>query len=157
MRVSSEGLALIQGFESLQLAAYQDVGGVWTIGWGHTRGVRKGDTCTRAQADLWLKQDVMDAEEGVTALVKVGLAQSEFDALVSFHFNTGALGRSTLLRRLNSGDRAGAANEFLRWVYDNGVKYAGLVRRRAAERALFLRASSSPPEAPNTDRSGTRS
>lgn len=141
MNISSRGLALIKEFEQCRLKAYDDGGGVWTIGWGHTKGVGEDDCCTQAQADAWLIEDVAKAEAKVNKVVTRGLTQQMFDALVSFEFNTGALGKSTLLRRLNAGDLAGAAREFDRWVYDNGVKMSGLVRRRAAEKALFLAAS----------------
>lgn len=141
MKLGAAGEALIKSFEDLRLRAYPDTGGVPTIGWGHTRGVKLGDTCSIEQARAWFVEDAAEAENDVLRLVRVPLAQHEFDALVSFQFNTGALGKSTLLRRLNAGDRAAAADQFLRWVYDDGVKLAGLVRRRTAERALFLQAA----------------
>jgi len=147
-RIGARGLKLIQDFESLRLVAYDDGGGVWTIGWGHTKGVKPGDICTRAQADAWLAEDCAEAEAAVSRLVRVDLSANQFDALVSFVFNLGAdedadtkaegLGDSTLLRLLNWGNYVGAADEFPKWNKDNGVVLAGLVRRRAAERNLFL-------------------
>ena len=128
-----------------------------TIGWGHTRGVKLGDRCSIEQARTWLQEDVVVAEREVNRRGRVPLNQNEYDAVVSFEFNTGALGKSTLLRRLNAGDRAGAAAEFGRWVYDNGIRLSGLARRRAAERALFLQAAYAPPAAPSTGQPDTQS
>lgn len=149
MRISQTGIALIQHFESCKLEAYQDSGGVWTIGWGHTGAdVRRGLRWTQLQADQALEDDLLRFERDVSSLVKVVLRQYEFDALVSFSFNCGSdidadkiaegLGDSTLLRKLNAEDRAGAADEFPKWNKDGGKVLAGLTRRRKAERALFL-------------------
>ena len=141
MKVSPKGLALLQAFEGCKLSAYRDGGGVWTIGYGHTRGVADGLTCLQAQADAWLVEDLAPAEQGVTRLVQVPLVQGQFDALASFAFNCGvaAFAASTLLRKLNARDYRGAADEFPRWVHDApGNVEPGLVRRRAQERALFL-------------------
>lgn len=150
-RIGLKGLFIIKSFESCRLVAYDDGGGVWTIGWGHTRGVKRGDTCTQAQADAWLLEDVTEAELAVHRLVKVPITQNQFDALVSFAYNCGAdedadtiaegLGDSTLLRKLNGADYVGAAAEFPKWNKDNGVVLQGLVRRRAAEQNLFLTSS----------------
>ncbi|MGH7176123.1 MAG: lysozyme [Tepidisphaeraceae bacterium] len=151
MRASSECKELIHHFESCALTAYPDpkTGGVpWTIGWGHTVGVKKGDTCTREQADEWFLEDLIEKESGVTMLVAVPLDQCEFDALVSFAYNVGldidedtkaeGLGDSTLLKKLNAGNRVGAADEFLKWVSPGSSVERGLRRRRRAERAMFL-------------------
>ena len=141
MEMSRNGLAMLQTFEGCKLSAYRDVGGVWTIGYGHTRGVTDGLTCLQAQADAWLAEDIAPAEQGVTRLVQVPLVQGQFDALVSFAFNCGvaALAASTLLRKLNAQDCCGAADEFPRWVRDaQGNVEPGLVSRRTKERALFL-------------------
>lgn len=92
---------------------------------------------TRDEAEAALRAELDKHAERVNRLVTVEIGQSNFDALVSFDYNCGALGKSTLLRKLNKGDFDGAAREFDRWVYAGGVKYKGLVRRRAAERALF--------------------
>lgn len=140
MKLGKKGLKLIKEFEGLKLRAYQDTGGVWTIGYGHTRNAKPGLTITEKQATKLLVADVYDAEKGVERATKVDLTQNEFDALVSFTFNLGVgqLLKSTLLKKLNRGDKEGAADEFLRWVYDNGKKLRGLERRREAERVLFL-------------------
>lgn len=152
-RLGPKGLTLIKGFETLQLRAYaatpdELARGIWTIGYGHTQGVHKGDICTEAQADAWLLEDCTDAERAVHILVKVPINQHQYDALVSFAFNVGGdidadsiaegLGDSTLLRKLNGGDYVGAAQEFPKWCKQNGKVLQGLVRRRAAEQNLFL-------------------
>ena len=139
MQYSRDGLHLTESFESCRLNAYPDSKGVPTIGWGHIRGVRLGDTCTQAQADAWLLEDVQEAVAAVNRLVSVPVTQNQFNALVDFTFNAGqgALASSTLLRKLNAGDTAGAAAEFARWDVCGGAHLAGLARRRAAETALF--------------------
>ena len=143
--MSNAGLALVKRFEGLETVAYPDPGNrvtgePWTIGYGHTRGVRRGDTCTEEQATAWLREDLQAAEGAVKDLVDVVLMQGQFDALVSFVFNCGAaaFGNSTLLWLLNGGDRAGAAEQFRRWNRGADGVLPGLVTRRAAERDLFL-------------------
>lgn len=143
MKTSDKGIALIKEFEGCRLTAYPDPGTggePWTIGYGHTGGIKKGDVITQAQADEYLRADLVKFEGGVTKLVTTSLTQGEFDALVSFSYNNGLgnLKTSTLLRKLNAGDKPGAANEFPRWCHAAGKEMPGLVRRRAAERALFL-------------------
>ena len=143
MRTSKEGIDLIKEFESLELSAYPDPatgGEPWTIGYGHTGGVRRGDTCTETQATDWLREDLQSAEGAVRHLVDVPLTQGQFDALASFVFNIGAaaFGDSTLLRLLNEGDAAGAAGQFKRWNRGADGVLPGLVVRRAAERDLFI-------------------
>lgn len=139
MNLGPRGTALIQQFESCRLAAYQDEAGVWTIGWGHTAGVKQGDTCTQAQADAWFHEDVAQHVAEVNALVKVALNQNQFDALVSFEYNEGdgRLAGSTLLTLVNRSLFKMASPQFDRWVYAGGHKSNGIIRRRAAERALF--------------------
>jgi lysozyme len=95
-------------------------------------------TCTQEQADAWLEQDVHEAELSVQGLVEVTLTPNQFSALVSFEYNTGGLAGSTMLRYLNEGNFAGAAEEFPLWDWAGGVQLPGLDRRRAAEKALFL-------------------
>ncbi len=145
MKISDDGMALIKRFEGLRLQAYQDSVGVWTIGYGWTqpvagRKVGAGMAIDAATAERLLVCGVAQFEQGVERLVAVTITQGQFDALVSFAYNLGlsALEKSTLLRRLNAGDRLGAADQFGRWVNAGGVRLDGLVARRAAERALFL-------------------
>lgn len=140
MKQSANGKAFVHDFESCALKAYDDGGGVFTLAWGHVKGVKKGDTCTLAQANTWYDEDVAPAEDAVNRLVKVPLTQNQFDALVSFTFNCGehALETSTLLRKLNAGDYDGARDQFAAWNKDNGRVVTGLTRRRAAEANLFL-------------------
>ena len=138
---SSTGLALTRSFEGLRLEAYQDSGGVWTIGYGHTGPeVRAGQRITEAEAVALLREDLASAERCVRTAVKVPLSQCEFDALVDFCFNAGRGNflHSTLLRRVNREDFAGAAVQFGLWVFAGGERQPGLVRRRAAEAAMFL-------------------
>lgn len=142
MHISETGLALIRQFEGFSAKAYPDPAHGWkvpTIGYGTTAGVKMGDTITKDRAEELLREDVRRFEAQVLRLVKVPLTQGQHDALVSFVYNLGAgnLSNSTLLRLLNAGDYAGAAAQFDRWVYASGKKLAGLVKRRAAERALF--------------------
>ena len=145
MQTSEKGIALIKQFEGCKLTAYQDSVGVWTIGYGWTQPVdgkpiRAGMTIKQETAERLLKTGLVIYESDVSRLVKVGLTQGQFDALVSFTYNLGArsLSTSTLLRKLNAGDYAGAADEFLRWNKAGGKVLNGLTRRREAERALFL-------------------
>lgn len=139
MKTSQRGIDLIKTFEGLKLTAYVCPAGVLTIGYGTTKGVTKGQTITAAEAERLLRADLAVFEAGVSKAVKVPLEQHEFDALVSFAYNIGlgALGKSTLLRLLNAGDKAGAARQFERWNKAGGKVLAGLTRRREAERKLF--------------------
>lgn len=139
-KTSEQGIALIQHFEGLRLKAYLCPGNVWTIGYGHTQGVRQGDRITPAEANRLLRMDLDEYEEDVNYMVNAPLNQQQFDALVSFTFNLGGgnLKRSTLLIKLNALDYDGAADEFPRWKKSGGRILPGLITRRAAERALFL-------------------
>lgn len=146
MNTSQTGINLIKGFEGKRLAAYDDGVGVWTIGYGtikYPNGVRvkKGDTCTDTQAESYLKNDLVKFESAINRLVKVPLNQNQFDALSSFTYNLGEtnLSKSTLLKKLNAKDYAGAADQFLVWNRAGGKVLTGLVRRREAERNLFLK------------------
>lgn len=143
--MSSNGIASLKSLEGLRLNAYQDVGGVWTIGYGHTSAaggmsVVSGQVITNQQAEQLLKDDLARMTYPVIErLVKVPLSQGQFDALASFIYNLGEaqVSKSTLLQLLNSGDYSGASNEFSRWVYVGSVKFDGLIRRRQNERELF--------------------
>lgn len=146
-KINQEGIALIKRFEGLELEAYQDVAGIWTIGYGHIEGVKPGMRISDEEAEALLHQDLVRFEDGVERLVKVPLNDNEFSALVSFSFNVGinALAGSTALKRLNTNDRQGAADALEWWnkARVNGVlqEVSGLTRRRAAEKALFLKPS----------------
>lgn len=138
---SQNGQVLIEKFEGLRLTAYQDMVGVWTIGYGHTGpDVKPGLVISQQQAVQLLINDLARFNNGVNALVTVKLNQNQFDALVSFSYNLGlgSLQNSTLLRLLNAGNFQAAADQFPRWDRAGGKEVAGLLARRNAERALFL-------------------
>jgi lysozyme len=137
---SDDGLDLTKKFEGCELTAYQDQVGVWTIGYGHTgSGVVSGLTVTQDQANALLVSDIAAAVSYVNQVVTVPLKQYQFDALVDFAFNLGraALGSSTLLRLVNTGDFAGAAAQFPLWDHAGGQVVPGLLRRRQAEQVMF--------------------
>ncbi|WP_191939625.1 lysozyme (plasmid) [Pantoea agglomerans] len=140
MKVSSRGLELIKQSEGIFLQAYRCPANVLTIGYGHTAGVQPGDVITAKQADTFLQEDVAESVRAVNRLVTVPLTQNQFDALVSFVFNLGIgnFRTSTLLKKLNAGDYTGAADEFSRWVRAGGKQLPGLIKRRDAEKSLFL-------------------
>ncbi|MCA0050650.1 glycoside hydrolase family protein [Mesorhizobium sp. B283B1A] len=144
MAITAAGRSLIKYFEGLRLDAYVDPVGVWTIGWGHTGNVTPGMTITLAQAEEYLTADLAECEADVANLIGAPINDDQVSALVSFVFNLGAgrLSSSTLRKKINARDYDGAAEEFPRWVYGtvNGkkTKLPGLVRRRAAEKELFL-------------------
>jgi lysozyme len=141
--ISRQGLDLVKHFEGVYLKAYKCPAGVWTIGYGHTGlkhqdgTVKQGRTITQAEADALLAHDMGKFEDRVNRLVTVPLSQNEFDALVSFDFNTGALAKSTLLRRLNAGAYDEVPDQLMRWTRASGKVLAGLVRRRKAEADLW--------------------
>lgn len=144
MRISEVGIALIKRWEGLELESYQDIAGVWTIGYGHTETAGPNQKISEREAEELLKRDLEPRERAVGDLTSVPLNQNEFDALVSFVYNvgTGAYRNSTARKRLNRGDRVGAA-EALTWFNKATVggvlrEVTGLTRRRAAEKALFL-------------------
>lgn len=146
MKTSNSGISLIKSFEGKRLNAYDDGVGVWTIGFGtikYPNGVRvkKGDTCTEEQAEVYLKNDLVKFESAINRLVKVPLNQNQFDALASFTYNLGEtnLSSSTLLKKLNTKDYKGAADQFERWNKAGGKVMTGLTRRRKAEKELFLK------------------
>jgi GH24 family phage-related lysozyme (muramidase) len=141
MKTSSAGINLIKKYEGCRLTAYKCPANVYTIGYGHTKGVKQGMKITKAQAEAYLKQDLVTYENAVNKYVKVPINQNQFDALVSFSFNcgTGALKTSTLLRELNKKDYSGAAKQFLKWNKSNGKVLNGLTKRRKEERELFMK------------------
>jgi lysozyme len=140
MIYSKVGLRLTEGWEGLRLSAYQDSVGVWTIGYGHTHGVYRGQVITEEEAEALLISDVQWAESQVNALVRTTITQAEFDALVDFVFNLGAgnFAHSTLLSLINRRDFAAAALEFAKWDKAGGKTVAGLLRRRQAEENIFV-------------------
>ena len=139
---NAAGLTLIESFEGDELKAYRDSGGIETDGYGHTDGVKPGDVITQAQAVTYLKGDVASAEAAVSACVEIDLTSNEFSSLVSFEYNTGSLAGSPGLALINSKSFESAWDDhFVLWIHDAaGNTDAGLVRRRAAERALFFTA-----------------
>jgi len=141
MKINELGLDLIKEFESCKLKSYQDIVGIWTIGWGHTGPEVKPDLIwTREQADNQLRQDLGRFEEGVSDRLDVDVNENQFSALVSLAYNIG-LGNfngSGLLKQINLGNFEIAAERFLMWNQAGGKVSEGLTRRREAERALFL-------------------
>jgi lysozyme len=129
---------LIKQFEGCKLSAYQDVIGVWTIGYGHTGNVQPGQNITQAEADQLLMKDLGRTIAEVDAMVKVPLNQNQMAALYDFAFNLGvnALRNSTMLKLINTGQEA--SGEFVKWNHAGGKVVDGLTRRRLAERALWL-------------------
>ncbi|MDX2074717.1 MAG: lysozyme [Alphaproteobacteria bacterium] len=144
MQISARGTDLIERYESFAAKPYICPAGKLTVGYGHViLAKEKGhydSGITELEAERLLLTDVAKARSAIMRLVCVPISQAQFDALVSFTFNVGAgaLQRSTLRQRLNREDYDGAAAEFGKWVYGGGRKLAGLVRRRADERALFM-------------------
>ena len=139
MRTGRDGVELIRHFEGCRFDAYLCPAGVWTIGYGHTADVKEGDSIDQEAAEAFLIEDLETFEQAVTRLVEVPLTQQQFDALVSWTFNLGAgnLAESTLLRKLNNYQYAEVPEQMMRWVKAGGQVLDGLVRRRAAEAALF--------------------
>ena len=140
MKLGLRGTTLIQSFEQFRSVAYLPTpNDVPTIGWGRTKGVSMGATCTQEQADAWFLEDVKWAEDCVNRAVTVKIQQNEFDALCSLCFNIGCtnFGKSTLVKLLNQGDSEGAASQFLVWNKQDHKVLNGLTRRREAEKALF--------------------
>lgn len=140
-KTSLAGIALIKRSEGLRLTSYKDIGGVLTIGWGHTGpDVLPNMKITQAMAEVLFKGDLEKAERAVSDLVTVPILQGHFDALVDFTFNlgAGALKSSTLLRLLNGQDYTGAGHQLIKWVYASGEVQPGLLRRRTDARNLWF-------------------
>lgn len=150
VKTSQKGIDLIKQFEGLELEAYQDIAGVWTIGYGHTETAKPGMRINEREAEALLQRDLKPREQALSRIVNVSINQNEFDALISFVYNVGveAFRRSTAKKRLNSGNRIGAADALTWWnkATVGGVlrEVRGLTRRRAAERALFLTPTNPP-------------
>ena len=143
--INAGGLALIRQFEGCRLAAYQDERGVWSIGYGHTRGVSHGQQITQEQAEQLFAQDVEMKSAAVdTATFDVPTTDNQYAALCSLAFNigTGNFAQSTTLRLHRAGNYQDAGDALLMWdeITIDGVrqKDAGLLQRRQAERALYL-------------------
>ncbi len=158
MKTNQAALDLIKKFEGWRANAYPDPatgGEPWTIGYGHTTAagppkVHQGLTITKEQGEAILKADLIAVENTVLKAVKVPLTPNQFGALVSFTYNVGGgnLRKSTLLKKVNLGDFAGAGNEFAKWNKAAGKVMAGLTRRRQAEALLFRRADTAAPPPP---------
>lgn len=140
MQTSQVGLELIKRWEGYRTNAYLCPANVWTIGYGHTKGVKRGDKISRKQAEQLLIKDLEYYKRGVRDAVKVPLNQNQFDALVSFCYNVGvnAFKGSTLVTLLNRKQYILAAEQFLRWTRGGGRVLPGLVSRRKDEYELFL-------------------
>lgn len=143
--ISELGFKLIREFEGFQAKAYLDTGGVWTIGFGtikypNGKRVVNGDVCTQSEAEQWLKNDSNWVDACLDKHIKVDVTQNQFDALASLVYNIGetAFVKSTLLSLLNQRSYILAADQFDKWIYDNGKKIQGLVNRRKKEKVLFL-------------------
>ena len=142
MNVSPNCAAITKQFEGCQLEAYQDPIGKWTVGYGHTGpDVYRGLTITQDRADHLLMLDLLLAQNTVNNLVEPQINQNQFDALCDFVFNcgTGNFQSSTLLKLINANDLADAAKEFVKWDKAAGKPLPGLLKRRQAEAALFVR------------------
>lgn len=142
MRTSDNGIELLKRFEGYREQAYRCPAGVWTIGYGHTGNVHEGQTCTREQAERWLREDLKNAENAVNALEPSRpLRQDEFDALVSFVYNLGTANFSGSTLRMKvcaNPDNPTIRDEFGKWIYADGRIQPGLVSRREAEADLYF-------------------
>ena len=139
MKLGERGTEILKYFEGCKLTAYQDSVGVWTIGYGHTKGVYDGMTITQDQAEQMLLSELEEYEGYIENMVTVPLTQNQFDALVVWIYNLGPTNfkNSTLLKELNAGNYNAAGQEITRWNKAGGKVLAGLVKRREAEAELF--------------------
>lgn len=141
MKMGKKGIDLIKHFEGFRPTVYRCAAGVPTLGFGSTHGITMDSPpITEEEGIELLMLDIAKFERAVERLITAPLNQNQFDALVSFSFNlgSGSLQNSTLRRRVNRSEYERAADEFPRWVFAGGRKLKGLVRRRYAERELFL-------------------
>lgn len=143
--ISAKGYALIKKLEGFRASAYLDTGNVWTIGFGTIkypdgRAVKQGDSCTEDQATQWLMNDCKWVDTCLDRYLTVNITQNQFDALASFVYNVGEtqFTKSTMLRLINANQSRAAAEQFDRWVFDDGRKVEGLANRRTAEKQLFI-------------------
>ena len=151
MKVSENGVDLITKWEGFRSKAYLDVAGVWTIGYGHTKGVQNGDTITKTQAKKWLTSEIERHVAKIFDYVKVDLTQGQFDALASFHYNLGAniLKGTTLLTYINQQNWKAVAEEMKKFNRAGGRVVKGLVNRRNEEAQYFLDHSPKPTTSKN--------
>lgn len=140
MKINDAGLRLLKTFEGLRLKVYKDAVGIPTVGWGHVTNLPVGTDISMEEAERLLSEDLNKFEDGVDKMCLVPLTGSQFSALVCFAYNVGlgSLKTSTLLKKLNAVDLYGAADEFLKWTKAGGKELPALVKRRQAERELFL-------------------
>lgn len=139
MNASSRLIEHIKRSEACALEAYQDAAKVWTIGYGHTQGVKRGDRCSQYQAELWLRQDIARFERYADRVKRIS-SQGQYDAVVDFMYNCGTdkFDKSTLRRYIEAGRKTWEIQEqFLRWVNSGGKKLGGLVTRRIWEAARW--------------------
>ena len=139
LKISQEGIALIKKFEGCELMAYQCSAGVWTIGYGHTKGIEEGMEITQQEAEDMLVEELHEYENYINDNVTAPLSQNQFDAMVSWVYNLGPanLKSSTLLKVLNAGNYDDVPFQIRRWNKAGGVTLDGLIRRREAEALLF--------------------
>lgn len=141
MTPSPHAINSIKNWEKLRLQSYQDVRGIWTLGYGETGPhIGPGLTVTPAEAEGWLSNRTTSLSDMISGLVKVPLKQNQFDALVSLVYNIGitAFSHSTMLKLINQNQLDKAALEFIKWDHVNGTEVEGLRARRLAERSLFV-------------------
>ena len=139
MRASATLISHIKKFESCRLTAYQDTAGVWTVGYGHTKGVKKGDRITQYQAEQFLREDLSEFERAANKVRRL-TTQGRYDAVLDFMYNIGIgnFNKSTLKAYIESGRSVWEIQEqFIRWVNAGGRKIGGLVSRRIWEAARF--------------------
>ena len=154
MEISQKGIDLIKEFEGCRLTAYKDAVGVWTIGYGHTKGVKSGDKISQAEAEQLLKDDLKIYEANVMKYdSKYHWNQNQFDALVSFAFNIGSIDQLT-----SNGKRSIStiSSKILEYCHAGGKKLEGLERRRKAEKALFDTPVASKTEEKPKESSGAK-
>ncbi len=139
MNTSAEGISLIKKFEGCELTAYQCSAGVWTIGYGHTKGIEEGMEISQEEAEQMLVDELHEYENYINKYVTAPLSQNQFDAMVSWVYNLGPanLKASTLLKVLNAEDYEGVPAQIKRWNKAGGEILDGLIRRREAEARLF--------------------
>jgi lysozyme len=140
MKINKSGLEIIKRFEGCKLKAYLCPAQIWTIGYGSTHNVYEGLTISQIEANRRLQRDIEAIEAGISRFIKVDVNPNQYSACVSLAFNigVGAFRNSTLLKMINAGELAKAAEQFLVWKYAGGKILPGLVKRREAERELFL-------------------